>query len=201
MVQVLPTIQSPVIYLEMCENPQLTEVTLTPYACVEENMPDVGAYLHLYREIGRDYLWNYRPGQSREAIQRIIQSPNTRLYYLMDGENPIGMAECDISKHKDIEIVHFGLLPGYTDRGLGWAFLQQILFRLWQMQPDRVHLSSCGLDHPKAITFYEKAGFRVYRTAMGEFKDYRYSDFYHLEDAPEIPHGQRLVDRQNHQIE
>jgi hypothetical protein len=59
-----PIIQSKVTYLEMnkdsgCEKADLGHLSLRRVL----NMP-VAEYLDLYREVGRDYLWNYRPGQT-----------------------------------------------------------------------------------------------------------------------------------------
>jgi hypothetical protein len=47
------------------------------------------------------------------------------------------------------------------------------------------------MDHPKAIRFYEAAGFVPFKTKMGEFKDWRFTGFYDMADAPQIPFGKR----------
>jgi hypothetical protein len=52
-------------------------------------------------------------------------------------------------------------------------------------------LSTCGLDHPKAVKFYEAAGFGVFKRTNGEFRDWRFTGFYDMSDAPQIPLGKR----------
>ncbi|MBI1328002.1 MAG: GNAT family N-acetyltransferase [Alphaproteobacteria bacterium] len=185
----LPIIKSTVTYLEMRKNPYLVEMPIDGFELRLEEKPAVETYIDIYREVGRDYIWNYRPAQSVQEIEEIIQSGRTRLYYLYKDKTPIGMAELDVTKPDDVELVHFGLLPAYTDSGLGRKFLSEIIRLTWGGGASRLWLSTCGLDHPKAIKFYENAGFSVFKTREGEFKDYRYSDFYDMKDAPQIPHG------------
>lgn len=184
----LPIIKSPVIYLEMTENPKLAEVSLGGHSIQLIDQPDLKFYINLYREVGRDYIWNYRPGQAEDEIDNIIKSSATQLYVLYDGDKAIGMAECDVTDPKNIEVVHFGLLPDYTHKGIGKQFFNNVLVRLWAQKPDRVFLSTCGMDHPKAPQFYQNAGFKIFKETEADFKDYRQTDFYNLEDAPQIPH-------------
>jgi len=187
----LPIIESLVTYLEMNPNPGLVGISLGEFLMYREDCPLVEEYLDLYRAVGRDYIWNYRPGQTREEIQAIIQSPSQWLYMLKHQDRVVGMAELDATDPKNIELVHFGLIPTYIHRGIGKAFLQNIIAIVWESGALRLWLSTCGMDHPKAIHFYERAGFKIFKTTVAEFKDYRFSDFYSLQDAPQIPFGRR----------
>ena len=184
----LPILSCKVTYLEIHGPSNINDIDMPEYSFVLWNDPDLDLYIDLYREIGRDYIWNYRPGQSREEIREVIQSDQTRIYLLYKNNTPIGMAECDLDDKNGIEIVHFGLIPDFINKGIGKVFLQKVLYTLSQEEPARIHLSTCELDHPKAIEFYQNAGFDIYKTKRAEFKDYRYSDFYDLSDAPGIPH-------------
>lgn len=185
----LPIIKSPVTYLEMTSNPQIEDIKINGYEFVLEENPDVDIYIDVYREIGRDYIWNYRPGQKKEEIEKIIKSSITKLFYLLKDNKIVGIAECDFTNPQDIEVVHFGLLPNEVNKGLGKNFFQKLLNTLWQYNPKRLHLSTCGMDHPKAINFYKNAGFIIYKEKEGEFIDYRFSNFYEMSDASQIPHG------------
>ena len=185
----LPIIKSPVTYLEMAYSSDVDDIKLDGYEFILEKNPDVDTYINIYRDIGRDYIWNYRPGQEKDEIEKLIQSPNAKLFYLRKEKRIIGMAECDFTNPEDVEIVHFGLLPDEIDKGLGRKFFQKLLHTLGDYNPKRIHLSTCGMDHPKAVDFYQSAGFKVYKTKEGTFQDYRYSGFYNMDDAPQIPHG------------
>ena len=188
-IQKAPIIHSKVTYLEMnqdsgCEKADLGHLSLRRVL----NMP-VAEYLDLYREVGRDYLWNYRPGQTDSEIAAILNSPSTWMYVLLDGEKAVGMAELDANNPSDVELVHFGLLPHLLNAGLGKKFLQNVIRLVWDSGAKRMWLSTCDMDHPKAIRFYESAGFSVFKTKMGEFRDWRFTGFYQMSDAPQIPYG------------
>lgn len=144
-------------------------------------------YLNLYREVGKDYIWNYRPSNTRKELVELLESPNTQLYFFYEGEKTIGFAEIS-QKDSVFEIVHFGLIPSYIQKGYGSYFFSKILKTLLGQNHSKIWLSTCGLDHPNAVNFYKKHGFELTSTKENvEFQDYRYTDFYDLTDAPQIP--------------
>lgn len=185
-----PKINSWVEYLEMRNNPVLNDGDIDLGNLSIQLKTDLSAddYLALYKEVGRHYIWNYRPSQSKEKVQEIVSSESTQIYYFYNDADEIGFSEIDASNPKDIEIVHFGLVQECLGQGFGKELFKAILQKLWSTSPDRVHLSTCGLDHEKAVRFYTAAGFEIYKTKENvAFEDYRYSDFYDMNDAPQIP--------------
>ena len=62
----------------------------------------------------------------------------------------------------DVELVSFGLLPGFAGRGLGGALLAAATRAAWAQGPDRVWLHTCSLDSPAALPSYQRRGFRRY---------------------------------------
>lgn len=185
----VPIIRSEVTYLEMTSNPNVEQPDLKPFELRKISNIDVASYLDIYKAVGRDYLWNYRGGQSADEIERILNAPSTRIYLLYQGSAVVGMAELEVKNSKDVELVHFGLIPGLLHQGIGRKFLQNMIHLVWNTEVDRMWLSTCGMDHPKAVQFYENAGFVKFKTSMGEFKDWRFTGFYNMEDAPQIPYG------------
>ena len=188
----IPVIYSEVTYLEMVKDPQLQPVDLGRFSMRRVENISVSDYMDIYTEVGRDYLWNYRPGQSDEEIRAILSSPTTWMYVLFEEGQAVGMAELDASKTDDVELVHFGLIPRFLNQGIGKLFLRNIISLVWKTGVRRMWLSTCGMDHPKAIRFYEAAGFIPFKTRMGEFKDWRFTGFYNMGDAPRIPYGVRV---------
>ena len=121
-------------------------------------------------------------------MQEIISSESTHVYFFYNSDEVIGFSEVDCTNQKNIEIVHFGLRQSYIGRGYGKELFKRLLKDLWELSPDRIHLSTCGLDHNNSINFYQKAGLTIYDEKQDvEFEDYRYSDFYEMTDAPQIP--------------
>jgi len=185
----VPIIRSEVTYLEMISNPNVGQADLGHFQLRKVSNIDVASYLDIYKAVGRDYLWNYRGGQSADEIRRILNAPSTWIYLLYQDSAVVGMAELDATNPKDVELVHFGLIPRLLHQGIGRKFLQSILHLVWNTGVERMCLSTCGMDHPKAMEFYENAGFAKFKTSMDEFKDWRFTGFYTMEDAPQIPLG------------
>jgi GNAT superfamily N-acetyltransferase len=188
----VPVIYSEVTYLEMVQDPQVQPADLEQFSMRRVENMSVSDYMDIYREVGRDYLWNYRPGQSHEDIRAILSSPATWMYVLFEEGQAVGMAELDASNPDDVELIHFGLIPRFLNQGIGKLFLQNVISVVWRAGVRRMWLSTCGMDHPKAIRFYEAAGFIPFKTRMGEFKDWRFTGFYNMADAPQIPFGAKV---------
>jgi hypothetical protein len=190
----IPLLYSEVTYLELKINPHVGPAQLDQYDLQLIQKPELAEYIHIYKEIGRHYLWNYRPGQADDEIIKIIRSPLTSIYFLYCQRQIVGMAELFEAEPKDIELVHFGLVSKMHDKGIGRKFLQQIMHIVWNGSVDRMWLSTCGLDHPKALPFYEAAGFEQFKRKIGQFKDWRFTGFYNMSDAPQIPYGKKQGD-------
>jgi GNAT superfamily N-acetyltransferase len=188
----VPIIRSEVIYLEMTSGPSAKPADLEPFQLRRVSNIDVASYLDVYKAVGRDYLWNYRGGQSTDEIEQILKAPTTRMYFLYEGSAVVGMAELDATNGKHIELVHFGLIPSLLHQGIGRRFLQNIIHLEWNTEVERMWLSTCGMDHPKALAFYENAGFTKFKTSVGEFRDWRFTGFYSMDDAPQIPYGEKV---------
>jgi len=152
-------------YLEMKAKPG------NPPGCLPEGFalsilpnPDPDKYLEIYRKVGEKWKWYNRLLISREEIIRIIRHPDTRIYILTHDEQIIGFAELDMSVEGSVEIVYFGLSEAYIGRGLGKIFFGLVLQEAWNTHPERVWLHTCELDHPAALQFYLKTGFREYHS-------------------------------------
>lgn len=187
MATVLPTVQLKVTYMERWLRQEIEDITIAPYQWKKIENISYKQYIELYREIGRNYIWNYRAGQDRKTVEEILQSSDFLLFLMYQEDKAIAMAECNIESDTDVEIVHFGLIPEFLGQGIGARLLQKLLGSLSGMHFQRVHLSTCEWDHPKAINFYQSFGFKIYDSKSATFTDYRYSGFYSKEDAPQIP--------------
>ena len=89
------------------------------------------------------------------------------------GGTTAGFAELDGTRPGEVELAYFGLLPGFTGRGIGGHLLTAALRRAWDL-PDRwagfepikrVWVHTCTLDEqPAALTNYQRRGLTIYRT-------------------------------------
>ena len=124
--------------------------------------PTVSFYRYLYDTVGADWDWYVRRRLSDDALGTIIHDEAVEIFVLYVRGTPAGYVELDRRVEAEVEIAYFGLIPEYIGRGLGPTLLDWALERAWSYRPRRVRLHTCSLDHPKALTVYQRAGFEVY---------------------------------------
>ena len=71
------------------------------------------------------------------------------------------------------EIAFFGLKSDFVGQGLGRDMMNAAIERAWRQPIDRLWVHTCSLDHPAALAFYRRSGFRVYRQQVEIAKDPR----------------------------
>jgi GNAT superfamily N-acetyltransferase len=84
---------------------------------------------------------------------------------------PVGLCEFDGVGKGDIELKHFGLIPGAQGYRLGPYLLDWALRSIWQDRPGRIWLHTDTNDHPKARSVYARAGFNVFAEEWTVFPD------------------------------
>ena len=76
---------------------------------------------------------------------------------------PIGFAELDCRNAPQVRLTYIGVVPEWLGQGLGKYLVGAILEIAWSHDPESVLLSTCDLDHPRAIALYQKFGFQLVR--------------------------------------
>ena len=68
----------------------------------------------------------------------------------------------DIKPHlpDEVELAYFGMMEHATGQGIGRWFLGAAIEACWSHKPRRVTVQTCTLDHPAALSLYQKLGFR-----------------------------------------
>jgi MOSC domain-containing protein YiiM/ribosomal protein S18 acetylase RimI-like enzyme len=64
---------------------------------------------------------------------------------------------------RSVEIAYLGLMPEFIGQGLGKYLLSQAIAKAWELQPQRIWLHTCSLDHPHALANYLDRGFQVFK--------------------------------------
>ncbi|MFI0349586.1 GNAT family N-acetyltransferase [Actinomadura sp. 9N407] len=138
----------------------------------EEAGPELGRFL--YTAVGGDWYWLDRLGWTYDQWRNWLDRPGVEMWVAYVRGTPAGYAELDPQADGEVEIVHFGLLPGFHGRGLGGRLLSVAAERAWDLadrwpgrQPtSRVWLHTCSNDGPAALANYQARGFRVYDTKV-----------------------------------
>lgn len=128
-------------------------------ALMRAEPPTVAFYRFLYDTIGYDWLWWERRALDDAALERVITNERVEVYVLYVDGTPSGMAELDRRHEPSIELAYLGVMPEFLDQGLGRYLLGAAIDIAWSHAPERLTVNTCTLDHPKALTLYQRFGF------------------------------------------
>jgi GNAT superfamily N-acetyltransferase len=165
-------IETVITYLEMRAPPALPPRP-APRADLEIRRAwtsTVSFYRYLYAAVGEPWTWTVRRWLSDAELATILNDPRVEVNVLWVRGVPAGYAELDRRAPPDIEIGYFGLMPEFIGQGLGGYLLDWAIGHAWRARPRRLWLHTCDLDHPRALGFYQAAGFSIYhrRTAAAD---------------------------------
>jgi GNAT superfamily N-acetyltransferase len=157
-------------YLEMLSPDQLQPATVAgPLPSITRmEQCSVEFFRFLYEEVGRAYHWTDRLHWSDERIREHLATPGVSLWLMSSKDEPAGYFELREHPDRSVEIAYFGLLPEFIGRGWGKFLLTRAVQSAWTMDPARVWLHTCTLDHPAALPNYLKRGFRPTRQEVYE---------------------------------
>ena len=122
----------------------------------------VADYRHIYNQIGMDWHWVNRRHKNDAELSAIIHKPTTDIFFLKKDDRIIGFTEFNLAPFPDIEIVFVGLTSEYIGIGLGRSMLSASLNYLHSKNPRRIYIQTCSLDHPNAISMYQRFGFKAF---------------------------------------
>lgn len=161
-------VESNVVYLEMRTPPGRLAAKAPLGAEVRQAAePTVSFYRYLYDTVGGDWTWTGRRLMDDETLLANVRDPDVEINVLWVGGVPAGLMELDRRTTSAIELLYFGLIPDFIGRGLGRFALDWAIDRAWSFRPLRFWVHTCDLDHPNALSVYQKAGFVIYDRQKG----------------------------------
>jgi GNAT superfamily N-acetyltransferase len=162
--------------------PTIADVVLRHVA-----IPDPDAYRDLFRRVGSECLWWSRLRISNAALMTILGDPAVELYQPERGGEPVGLLELDFRRPGACNISFFGLVPELVGQGFGRWMMTRALNAAWRDGVSRVTINTCTLDHPGALAFYLRSGFRPYARMVEVFPDPRLQGLLSRKAAPHHP--------------
>ncbi len=150
--------------------------------------PEASWYRDLYARVGaEDWLWFSRLKLSSDALEAIIQHPKVEIFALtVDGRDE-GLLELDFRVDRECELAFFGVTALCIGRGAGRLLMNTAIERAWSHPITRFWVHTCTLDHPGALQFYIRSGFRPYRRQVEIADDPRLSGLIPESAAPHVP--------------
>ena len=175
-------------WLEMFERPQLRpdpqNVPFTLHRAIE---PEPGWYRDLFRRVGEPYLWFSRLLLSDEQLSPIIRDPLEEIYSVRVEARDEGLMELDFHRPDECELQFFGLTKSLVGTGAGRWLMNRAMDIAWSHPIRRFFVHTCNLDHPNAIGFYVRSGFRPFMRQIEVADDPRLTGVLSPNAAPEIP--------------
>jgi GNAT superfamily N-acetyltransferase len=180
------TIATIVTYLAMREAPPARPTARDGWSLVPLS-GDVARYREVFRRVGEPWLWFTRLIMSDDDLGSIIGDPDVRAFALHAGGADLGLLELDFRRTGACELSFFGLVPEAIGQGWGRLLMQEAIGRAWEQPIERLWVHTCTLDHPRALGFYMRSGFRPYKRAVEIAEDPRLKGYVPLATAPHIP--------------
>lgn len=153
-----------ITYLEMDRRPAFGIPKLDGEIRLERAIdPPVWYFLSLYDAVGREYEWQDRFEQAESdpaALQAFVRDPDVVIWTAIRHGWPAGFFMLDWRAGESCDLAYFGLVPQAVGSGLGLPLLQTAIATGWSRDGVRkMSVNTCTLDHPAALTLYQKMGF------------------------------------------
>lgn len=124
--------------------------------------PDLDWFRDLYRRVGEEWLWFSRLQMADADLAAIIRSPMVEVHALVHEARDEGLLELDFRETGQCELAFFGVTAGLIGGGAGRWLMNRALELAWSRPVSRVWVHTCTLDHPSALAFYQRSGFRPF---------------------------------------
>jgi GNAT superfamily N-acetyltransferase len=152
-----------VTHLEMTERPAPVADPLGAWTLRKVDTPALDWFRDLYRRVGEDWLWFSRVRMPDAELAAIVQSPLVEVYALVHEGRDEGLLELDFRDAGQCELAFFGVTAPLIGSGAGRWLMNRALELAWSRPVRRVWVHTCTFDHPSALAFYQRSGFRPFR--------------------------------------
>ena len=105
----------------------------------------------------------------------------------MAGAEEAGLLELDFRIPNECEISFFGVTAPFIGTGAARWLMNEALARAWSRPVRRVWIHTCTLDHPAALAFYQRTGFRPFARQIEIVDDPRLTGVLPRTAAPQVP--------------
>ncbi|WP_373502582.1 GNAT family N-acetyltransferase [Aestuariivirga sp.] len=174
--------------LEMTALPALRPVPAgSDFTLERMGAADTDRFRALFRLIGRDIMWFSRLIIGEEKLAGIIGDPQVESLAMVHEGRDIGLLELDFREAGTCELSFFGVVPDAVGGGAGRWLMNEALTRAWARPISRLWVHTCSLDHPAALGFYQRSGFRPYQVMVEVHPDPRLTGHMPRDASPKVP--------------
>jgi len=155
-----------IFHLEMLSPGQLRPKPEVPGLEVKEaELKQFRFNRYLYQLVGEQWQWTDMLSWSDAQWQEHAESDTLRTWVAYYRGSIAGYYELQRQTHNTVELLYFGLAPGFIGQGFGGYLLSHAISSAWAWgDVDRVWVHTCSLDHPSALRNYQARGFELFQT-------------------------------------
>lgn len=128
-------------------------------AVVEIPTPVINHFFFV--NVGRPWKWYSRLEWALSDWKNLVAKETVTTWIGFIKGSPFGYIEL-VRQAESVEIAFFGLLPQYIGMGLGGFLLSEAIRLAWELNPRRVWVHTCTLDHKYALNNYLARGLTIY---------------------------------------
>lgn len=173
--------------LEMFERPALRPAREQEFALERMGAADTARFRALFRAIGQDIMWFSRLTLAEETLAALIGHAKVQCFSLVKDGADIGLLELDFRVENQCELSFFGVVPSAVGGGAGRYLMNEALTRAWAQPITRMWVHTCHFDHPSALGFYQRSGFRPYAMMVEVHEDPRLTGHMPSHASPQVP--------------
>jgi len=152
-----------VTHLEMTTRPALRPDPPGAWTLRKVAHPATSWFRDLYLRVGAEWMWYARAKMSDADLAAKIQSPDVHVHALVHEGRDEGLLELDFREAGACEVSMVGVTANLIGTGAGRWLMNRTLELAWSRDVARVWLHTCSFDHPSALAFYQRSGFRPFR--------------------------------------
>jgi GNAT superfamily N-acetyltransferase len=122
-----------------------------------------------------------------DELADILGDASVEIYAIRSDGTDRGLVELDFRTPRECELTFFGLADALVGKGVGRWAMNRAIDLAWSHPIERFWLHTCSLDHPSALAFYTRSGFRAYKRQIEIADDPRLTGALSRDAAPHIP--------------
>lgn len=173
--------------LEMFAKPGLRPAPEGGFTLERLGAADTERFRELFRAIGQDIMWFSRLIMEEEKLASIIGDAKVHCHALVKDGHDVGLLELDFREEGQCELSFFGVVPSAVGGGAGRYLMNAALERAWEQPISRLWVHTCSFDHPNALGFYQRSGFRPYAVMVEVHRDPRLTGHLPKTASPRVP--------------
>ena len=129
-----------------------------------EKKRDFSINRFFYKEIGRDHFWRDRLIWTDREWIKYVSNKELETWIMKNNDELVGFYEKEFHpSDNEVELINMGILKEFRGKKLGSALLSHAIKTSFKLNPKRMWVHTCSLDHEFALQNYQSKGFKIFK--------------------------------------